>query len=339
MGVKGFDKVVQVIEGKSFSEPDRTFLYDNTMPRALSTPLSWAYVKISEGCSHECSFCSIPLIKGDYQSRSISSIVEEVETLAAKGIKEINLVSQDTTYFGREKGGRDSLPYLLKELIQIRDIAWVRILYGYPEEITDPLLEIMRESKICPYLDIPFQHEDPVLLRKMKRSMDGRRALKLLDKIRKKIPGIALRTSLIVGFPGECRKEFDNLVAFVKEARFDHLGVFTYSREKGTEAYALGDPVRESVKQERKDRIMEIQAGISAERLKLHVGREIDVLLEGTWKDDPRFLVGRALFQAPEVDGVVFIENSRRRKQPAGLLQQVEITASEVYDLRGKIRG
>ena len=336
IGVKDLDHIVDVVEGRDFRSSGRTFLYSHTSPRVVSTPASWAYVKISEGCSHRCAFCSIPLIKGEYRSREPGSIIEEVRALAARGVREIDLVSQDTTYFGRDKGRTEGLARLLENLIGISGLAWIRILYGYPEEITSGLIEIMREPKIAPYLDIPFQHSDPGLVRRMNRAMPGRRALRLLEKIRKAVPGIAVRTSLIVGFPGEGRKEFSGLREFVREARFDHLGVFTYSREEGTPAYAAGDPVADAVKRRRRDAILELQGGISAEKLRVWQGRTVDVLIEGAWKEDPALLIGRTRCQAPEVDGVVFVEGADRMRKGAPSVRKVEITSTEVYDLRGK---
>jgi ribosomal protein S12 methylthiotransferase len=336
VGVKDFDKIVQVVRGERFSESSRTFLYSHASPRVVSTPGGSAYVKVSEGCSHQCSFCAIPLIKGAYRSRPTASIVEEVQALAARGVKEINLISQDTTYFGTDQNKTEALPRLFQKLIHVRGIEWIRMLYGYPEEITDRLLEVMQDPKICPYLDIPFQHSDPVLIHKMKRAMDGRRALKLLNKIRQIIPGISIRTSLVVGFPGEGPKEFQSLVHFVKEARFDHLGVFTYSREEGTSAESLGDPVPESVKRNRKNKILDIQAEISSENLRPYIGRTIAVLMEGAWQNNSHLLVGRAQFQAPEVDGCVFVEAPNDRQPLSSPLQKVEILASDVYDLHGR---
>jgi ribosomal protein S12 methylthiotransferase len=339
VGVKDFDQIVKIIEGRPYSGSGRTFLYGHETPRAISTPASWAYVKISEGCSHHCSFCAIPLIKGAYRSRPISSIEKEVRRLAAGGVREINLISQDTTYFGRDREQPGDLVGLLEKLIRIHGIEWIRLLYGYPEEITDALIEIMEEPKICPYFDIPFQHSDPAIIRRMRRAMDGKRSLKLLDRIRNKLPNASFRTSLIVGFPGEGQKEFSRLQSFVKASRFDHLGVFTYSKEDGTSAWRLKDSVAESAKKSRRDRILEIQAGISAEKLRTFVGRTIDVLIEGTWKDDRRFLIGRSRFQAPEVDGIVLVKPSIGRKWDGGPIQKVEIISSEVYDLFGKALG
>jgi ribosomal protein S12 methylthiotransferase len=336
LGVGSFDKIVQAVEGKFFVESAETFLLDETIPRAVSTPAGWAYLKISEGCSHQCSFCAIPLIKGTYRSRAISSIVEEAKRMASRGVKEVNLISQDTTYFGRDSGHNDGLVHLLRELAQVKGLDWIRILYGYPEEITDAFLEIMQEPKICPYLDVPFQHADTKIIEKMRRSMDGERALKLIHKIRNRLPDIALRTTLVVGFPGEGSKEFNTLRRFVKQAQFYHLGVFAYSAEEGTGAFDLGDPVREPEKLKRKNIIMGLQAEISYEKNKKYVGRKLDVLVEGRMNQEPRWLVGRSRFQAPEVDGVVFIDSGEDIARVANSIRQVEIQEPDVYDLSGK---
>jgi ribosomal protein S12 methylthiotransferase len=337
IGVKDFDKIVAVAREEGYRPALRTYLLDEKAPRAVSTPPSWAYVKISEGCSHACAFCAIPSIKGTYRSRSIRSIDEEVRRLVRAGAREIDLVSQDTTYYGRDRDGRGRLPRLLKSLERIPGLAWIRMLYGYPEEIDDGILEALRGENVCRYLDIPFQHAHPAILRRMGRSMDGRRALRLIEKLRTRVPGIALRTSLIVGFPGEGRAEFAALKRFVREAEFDHLGVFTYSREEGTAAFGLGDPVREETKARRRDEIMALQAEISARKLQAWIGRTIDVLLEGTDPDEPGLLIGRAAFQAPEVDGVVLAQGHVPAALAPPYLRRVEITASGRYDLRGRI--
>ena len=337
LGVNDFDKIVQAVEGKPFKKSENCFLYDHTSPRFIQTPPAWAYVKISEGCSHQCSFCAIPLIKGPYRSRSISSVLKEVENLSSRGIKEINLISHDTTFYGRDQDLGGSLPLLLQELLKIHKIEWIRILYGYPEEISHSLLEIMQEEKICSYLDIPFQHSNPKIIKNMKRGMDGRRALKLIQKLRKKLPDIALRTSLVVGFPGEGREEFEDLKKFVQEVKFNHLGVFTYSKEEGTACFNLGDPVRESVKRKRKEKIMEIQGEISFENNKKYLNQSIDVLIEGTLKENSTILIGRGKFQAPEVDGMILIDAPGKWPKVVNKIQKVEITGGDVYDLYGKL--
>ncbi len=337
LGVNDYDKIVQIVEGKPFQKSGGSFLYDHTSPRHLQTPPVWTYVKISEGCSHQCSFCAIPLIKGSYHSRSISSILKETEELLSQGVKEINLISQDTTYFGRDHDVDNGLSLLLQELLKIKEIKWIRILYGYPEEISDPLIEIMQEERICSYLDIPFQHSDPKIIKHMKRGMDGKRALKLIQKLRNKLPDISLRTSLVVGFPGESKKEFDELKRFVQNARFDHLGVFTYSKEEGTDSFSLGDPVKESVKEKRKEKIMEIQAEISYQNNKKYLNQSMDALIEGTLKENSDILIGRGKFQAPEVDGIIFVDAPGKLQKAVNTIQKVEITGQDVYDLYGKI--
>lgn len=337
MGVNDFDKIVHSIEGKTFEKSTKSFLYDHTSPRSRQTPPAWSYVKISEGCSHECSFCAIPLIKGPYRSRPISSIVQEVETLSLQGVKEINLISQDTTYFGRDKRMEEGLTLLLRELLKIKNIDWIRILYGYPEEISDSIIEIMQEDKICSYLDIPFQHSDPKILKKMKRAMDGKRALTLIEKLRYSIPDVVIRTSLVVGFPGEGKKEFDHLKRFVQEAQFDYLGIFTYSKEENTSSFSFGDTIKESVKNRRRNKIMEIQADISFHKNERYLNQQVDALIEGTSKDNPSVLIGRGKFQAPEVDSVILIETPDDWTNVVNTIQKVEITGRDVYDLYGQL--
>ncbi len=339
LGVNDFHHIVEAVEGEPFQKSPSCFLYDHSSPRILSTPPGWTYLKISEGCSHQCSFCAIPLIKGSYRSRTLSSIVTEAEILASRGVKEINLISQDSTYYGQDIGLKDGLAALLRHLIPIKDIEWIRVLYGYPEEITNALLEVMQEEKICSYLDLPFQHSHPQITKRMKRAMDGKRALRLIEKIRKKIPDLALRTSLVVGFPGEGKDEFENLINFVREARFDHLGVFTYSREEGTDCFSLGDPVKESVKKRRKEKIMNTQADISFQNNSRYLHQHLEVIIEGTLREDPSQLVGRSRFQAPEVDGVIFLHSPLPLANIVNTIQKVEINAYDIYDLYGNIIG
>jgi ribosomal protein S12 methylthiotransferase len=337
MGITDFDKIVSAVEGIPYKSSSQCYLYDHRSPRFVSTPSAWAYVKISEGCSHNCSFCAIPLIKGPYRSRSIASIKTECLSLVSRGVKEINLISQDSTYYGRDAGLSNGLAELLKELIGIERLKWVRILYGYPGEISDPLLEIMQEEKICSYLDIPFQHADTKIIKAMKRGLDGHRALNLIEKIRKKLPDISLRTSLIVGFPGEGRREFAHLKSFVASAQFDHLGVFIYSPEEGTDCFSLGDPIHDSVKQERLEEIFQIQAEISLKNNSKYLGKTVDVLVEGHLNDQTNILLSRGRFQAPEVDGVVLINLDKSTPDCVNSIQKVEITDRDVYDLIGKI--
>ncbi len=337
VGVKDYDRIREIVAGEDYRKGEKTFLYGHETPRVLSTPRGWAYLKVSEGCSHGCAFCTIPLIKGRYRSRPASSIVEEARRLAGAGAREIVLVSQDTTFYGRDKRGINGLARLLRALTKIAELRWIRFLYGYPEEISDELLDAMVDPKVCRYLDIPFQHADPVVVKRMGRGFPAARALKLIGRIRERLPGAALRTSVIVGFPGEGRPEFEALSAFVREARFDHLGVFTYSREEGTAAFDLGDPVPAALKERRRNRILEIQAAHSKRTQAALVGRTLEVLIEGPYGRSERLLVGRTRAQAPEVDGVVFVENPGGFDPRAEPIRPVEITGADVYDLKGRL--
>lgn len=337
-GVKDTHHIVDLLSGGGYRRSDSVFLYDHRSPRRRSTPPAFAYVKISEGCSHRCGFCAIPLIKGPYRSRSVSSIIEEVTTLVTEEVQEINLISQDSTSFASDRHEREGLARLLEVLLKSTAVKWIRVLYGYPERITDRLIEVMGESRICSYFDTPFQHADPGLLHQMKRGLDGSQALRLIERVRNKIPDAAWRTSLIVGFPGEGPREFDALKRFVVNSEIDHLGVFTYSPEPGTACHHLGDPVPEKEKNRRRGEIMEIQSGISRSRNRRYVGRRMDVLIEGRLKKESGVLVGRTRYQAPEVDGLVFIDFESDEFPHAGSIQTVEITDSEVYDLFGVIK-
>jgi ribosomal protein S12 methylthiotransferase len=335
-GVKDYDKIRAIIEGGSYRRGERTFLYGHESPRVPSTPRGWAYLKISEGCSHECAFCAIPLIKGRYRSRPASSILEEARRLVDAGVREIVLISQDTSYYGRDKRRADALARLITDLGRVPDLEWIRFLYGYPEEITDALLDALSQPKACRYLDIPFQHADPAIVKRMGRAFPAGRALKLIDKIRRRLPGAAIRTSLIVGFPGEGRREFEALEDFVRAARFDHLGVFAYSREEGTPAFALGDSVSAAIKERRRRRILEIQASVSSAALRPLIGRTLDVLVEGPFEGSLQLLVGRTRSQAPEVDGVVLIDRPAAWEAAGEPIRAVEIDAADVYDLHGR---
>lgn len=337
-GVKDFDRLSAFIENQQLTARAKTFLLSDRTPRAISTGRNWTYVKISEGCSHQCHFCSIPLIKGPYQSRSMASIAREVRNLVGLGIREINLISHDTTYFGRDRKIKNGLVKLLERLINIKELRWIRVLYGYPEEITDELLEIMNEDKICRYFDLPFQHCSEKVLRLMGRSMDGTRALKLIEKIRNKVPGAVIRTSLIVGYPGEGPKEFAELKNFVKQARFEHLGVFTYSPETGTAAMKLNETVSEPEKERRRQEVMLLQKDISRKFYRSFLGTELEVLLEDVVQVRGK-TVGRARarFQAPEVDGLVLVDDLPNFKSQMPDFIRVRIEKSFNYDLRGRM--
>lgn len=336
-GVRSFDEIAAIVEGRPAGGADRTFLYSDLSPRLVTSPGTWAYIKVSEGCSHRCAFCAIPLIKGPYVSRSAASIEREARTLAALGVKEIDLISHDTTWFGRDRGRRNGLAGLLGRLARVAGLEWIRFLYGYPEEITAPLLDVMAGPKICRYFDIPFQHADPSILRAMTRGLDAPRALRLLERIRTRLPGAAIRTSLMVGFPGEGRREFAALKRFVKEARFDHLGVFAYSPEKDTAAHAFPETVTSEEKEDRRSEIMALQAGISLAHNRSRVGQTIDVITEGPDPGAPGRWSGRGRFQAPEVDGIVRFALPPGMTEPPSPIVTVAVESAETYDLAGRL--
>jgi len=336
-GVRAFGDIAAIAAGRPAKPAAGTFLYTDASPRVVTTPGTWAYVKISEGCSHRCAFCAIPLIKGPYVSRSAASVVREARALAGLGVREIDLISHDTTGFGRDGGVRDGLAGLLGRLVRVRGLAWIRFLYGYPEAVDPALLEVMADPKICRYFDIPFQHADRRVLRAMGRGMDGARALDLIERIRTRLPGAAIRTSIIVGFPGEGRREFAALRRFVERARFDHLGVFTYSAEEGTPAGRRPETVGPEEKEERRGEIMALQAGISRTRNEARVGQVIDVLVEGPVPDSPGLWTGRGRFQAPEVDGVVRVRLPEGWSEPPAPIVPVEIVSAGTYDLEGRL--
>lgn len=331
-GVNDVERIVNIIEGeKPFS--NIPYLYSHTSPRIVSTPKSWAYIKISEGCSHQCTFCSIPLIKGPMRSRPVESIVEEAEKLSEDGVREINLVSQDSTSYGKDLNIKSGIVELLKRLIEVKNLNWIRVLYAYPEEVTDEFIEILKEEKIVPYLDVPFQHSHPEVLKRMGRSMDGKRALKFIEKVRRKVPEITIRTSLIVGFPGEGEKEFENLLKFVELARFDRLGVFSYSSEENVKAKIYGDPVPSEVKEKRKEILLLLQQDINLEKNSEIIGKEMEVLVEGTSSENPQYLIGRLKSQAPEVDGFVVARKGKEMKD----FLKVRIEKIGPYDLFGRV--
>lgn len=335
LGVKSFDRIDRAVEGRSLRPGPRTFLCSHLTPRLVSTPPGWAYVKISEGCSHRCSFCSIPSIKGPYRSRPPSSVIRETRRLAEQGVREVNLISQDSSFYGRDLGLKDGLARLLDSLSALPGPEWIRVLYLYPGGIGRRLLGAMNSPRICPYFDIPFQHAAPEIVKAMGRGLDGKRALKLMDRIREEVPGAVFRTSLIIGFPGEGRREFEALKSFVLRARFDHLGVFTYSAEEGTPAFRLGDSISEAEKSARRGELMRLQMTISREKNRNLVGRRLEALLEREAAGRPGTVVGRTRFQAPEVDGVIRVGVRARSVLSLPVVRPVEITGAGVYDLRG----
>lgn len=284
-------------------------IYDAKTPRILTTPGYTAYLKIAEGCDNRCSFCAIPMIRGRYRSRKVEDIVEEAKRLAANGVKELNLIAQDTTAYGRDLYGEPSLPRLLRELVKIEDVRWIRTLYSYPRYFSDELIDLIAsEEKLVKYVDLPLQHADNALLKKMHRADTRSSMEKLLRKIRDRIPGVAIRSTFIVGFPGETDAQFSSLYSFLEEQRFDKAGVFTYSAEDGTEAATLPGQISEDVMQERYHELMSLQCKISEEINQSLEGKELDVLIEGSDEEQENVSYGRSYREAPEVDGQVFVE-------------------------------
>jgi ribosomal protein S12 methylthiotransferase len=314
-----------------------TYLYDERTPRLRATPPWTAYVKIAEGCDHSCAFCAIPRFRGRFRSRSLDSVTAEARALVAQGVREINLIAQDTGHYGRDRGEHEALPELLERLDGIPGLAWIRIHYLYPNTVTERLISAMgRLPRVVDYVDLPLQHAHASTLARMRRGGSQASHLRLLARFRRAMPAVALRTTLIVGFPGETDEEFAALERFVETARFDHLGVFCYSHEESTPAHALADDVPDAVKRARRERLMELQQGIVFRRNAARVGERVVVLVEGVHPESEHLLVGRTAGQAPEVDGQVLLHDGTAE---AGQLVQVELTDSAGYDLVGRIVG
>jgi len=320
-----------------------TYLYDETTPRFLTTPKSSAYIKIAEGCDHPCTFCVIPNLRGKFRSRRFESVVAEAQSLVARGVQEITLIGQDTTCYGEDLGLKDGLSDLLDAIARIDGVRWLRFLYAYPNRITGKLLEtIARHNNICKYLDVPLQHASPAVLKTMKRGAGADIFLKTLEKVRKAIPGIALRTSFIVGFPGETLRDVEILEQFIAEARFDWLGVFSYSDEEGSGAFSFNEKVPKRTIEARKRRLMKLQQSISKHAKQQWVGRELVVLAEGESEETPLLWEGRTQFHAPEIDGKVYINDfadlgaSVTALEP-GRFYRAEITEAHDYDVVARV--
>jgi len=315
------------------------YLYDEKTPRVLATPRYTAYLKVAEGCDHPCSFCIIPQLRGKFRSRRFESVIAEGERLAHSGVREITLIGQDTTCYGEDFDLKDGLALLLEKLAHIDGLRWIRFLYAYPNKITNRLLEtIAAHEKICSYIDVPLQHASPAVLKRMKRGAGSDIFLRSIEKMRRIIPGVTLRTSFIVGFPGETESDFDELCDFVREAEFDWMGTFSYSDQEGAGAFALQKkvPVREI--ERRRKHLMQIQQRISKKKKKALVGKEFDLLLEGASEESDLLLEGRTLMHAPEIDGKVFVTEVPDDLQPqAGEFYRCRITQAHDYDLIAKI--
>jgi ribosomal protein S12 methylthiotransferase len=310
------------------------YLYDANTPRRLATPGHYAYVKIAEGCDYKCAFCIIPKMRGHYRSRTIESVVQEARQLASRGVKELLLISQDTTFYGIDRKERGALPRLLRQLDAVAGLEWIRLLYLYPTTISDEVIDAIAEcNKVCKYIDLPLQHASDAVLQRMKRPGTRAGYERLLAKIRDRIPGVTLRTTFIVGFPGETEADFDQLLAFVSAVEFDHVGVFTYSHEEGTSAYALVDDVPSAVKKKRQSRLMARQKQIVARRQKGRIGQRARLVVDGASPQHELVLRGRLAGQAPEIDPQVFLTEADPETIRAGAFLDVEIVGADGYDL------
>ena len=316
-----------------------SYLYDENTPRLLATARHSAYIKIAEGCDHPCSFCIIPQLRGKFRSRTIPSVVAEATRLAAQGVREINLIGQDTTCFGEDLGIQDGLAALLEQLAQVEDLRWVRFLYAYPNKITPRLLEVLASHRrLCRYIDVPLQHAAPAVLKRMKRGGSAEIFLKLIAKMRATVPDVTLRTSFIVGFPGETEEDFQQLCDFVTTAQFDWLGVFAYSDEEGSPAFHLTDKVAPKEIERRRRKLMQLQKRISRKRRKLWIGREIEVMLEGPSEETDLLWEARTVAHAPEIDGKVFINDFGEHDSPqVGSFHRAIVEEAHDYDLVARL--
>jgi ribosomal protein S12 methylthiotransferase len=310
------------------------YLYDANTPRRLATPGHYAYVKIAEGCDYKCAFCIIPKMRGRYRSRTVESVVQEARQLASRGVKELLLISQDTTFYGLDRKERGALPRLLRELNDVDGLEWVRLLYLYPTTISDEVIDAIAEcDKVCKYIDLPLQHAADSVLQRMKRPGTRAGYEKLLATIRARIPGVTLRTTFIVGFPGETEADFDELLAFIGAVRFDHVGVFTYSHEEGTTAHALTDDVPGRVKKKRQSRLMARQKQIVSQQQKSRIGQRARLVVDGPSAEHELVLRGRLAGQAPEIDPQVYLTDADPETILAGAFLDVEIVGADGYDL------
>jgi ribosomal protein S12 methylthiotransferase len=346
LGTGAYQDVASVVAGAQAARlvvPDPDFVHAATTPRVNSLPSHTAYLKIAEGCDNACAFCIIPKLRGPQRSRTAEDLVAEASALAAQGTVELSLVAQDLTAWGYDLPGRQRLHHLLPELCKVEGIRWIRLHYAYPRDFPDALVEVMAaEPKIAKYLDMPLQHSSDRLLRAMKRGRDSRFLRELLAKLRARVPSLALRTSLIVGLPGETEEDFDDLLRFVEEQRFERLGVFEYSREEGTPAAEMAEQVPDAVKRERFERVMELQQGIAREAQVALVGRRLEVLVEGASEESEHLLAGRNAQQAPEIDGLTYVNEIAIDGEPAaavypGEIVTVEVTDAGDYDLVGRV--
>jgi ribosomal protein S12 methylthiotransferase len=342
LGTGEYHRIAQVLRAREGSAPRShvdvpMYIHDEFAPRLNSWSACSAYLKISEGCDHTCAFCIIPQLRGRLRSRSIPSLVSEARRLAAEGVKEINLISQDSTAYGRDLRDGSDLGGLVRELAKIEDVAWIRLHYAYPHGVPESFLRAMAEEpKLCKYVDIPLQHASGPMLKAMKRGVTRAGQERILERLRSFVPDVTLRTTFIVGFPGETEADFRELCDFVAQERFDHVGVFTYFQEDGTPAATLDGQLPDEVKQERQRELMALQARISAEKLASWVGQTVDVLVEGFAEESELLLRGRTRAQAPDVDGQVYIVNAPPGVR-VGQIRPLRVTQAAEYDLIGEL--
>jgi ribosomal protein S12 methylthiotransferase len=342
IGTNELERVLEACQlegqGRESQQAAEPYLYHEFTPRILSTPSYSAYIKIAEGCDHPCSFCVIPQMRGRFRSRRFESVVREAEQLAAQGVREITLVGQDTTSYGEDLGIRNGLPLLLRELGTIPELVWVRFLYCYPNRMTEALIEAVAETpKVAKYFDVPLQHASRKVLKEMRRGSSGKHFLKMREKIRSAVPAAALRTSLIVGFPGETEEDFQCLLDFVAEAEFDHLGVFLYSNEETCSSYGHPQQVPPAVARLRRKKLMAAQRRISRHKMREMVGRLLPVLVEGTSEETEWLFRGRLETQAPGIDGQVYINDFAGPEPVAGQFRWATVTESGDYDLVARL--
>jgi ribosomal protein S12 methylthiotransferase len=311
-----------------------TYIYDADTPRLMATPKHYAYVKIAEGCDYKCAFCIIPTLRGEYRSRPGDSIVREARALADRGVKELLLISQDTTFYGVDRNERGALGRLLRELNRVDGLEWIRLLYLYPTTIDDGTLAAMADcEKVCNYIDLPLQHASNPVLKRMKRPGTRQTYDSLLTRIRERVPGVALRTTFIVGFPGETDADVEELRSFVTDHAFDHVGVFTYSHEEGTSAYQLKDDVPARSKAARRSRVMELQKRLVQKRQRARIGERVRVMVDGPSSDHDLVMRARLSTQAPDIDAGAFLTECDPSDYRAGDLVDVEIVGANGYDL------
>ena len=340
LGTTAYDQILDAVDEalkgqNSVRMEDLQRLPKVEAKRQVTTGGHFAYMKIAEGCDKHCTYCTIPKIRGRFRSRPMEELIREAEELAEQGVKELILVAQETTLYGKDLYGEKSLPVLLRKLCKISGLRWIRVLYCYPEEITDELIRVMKEEpKICHYLDLPIQHANDDILKRMGRKTSKQELIDIVGKLRKEIPDICLRTTLITGFPGETQEQYEELYRFVSEMEFDRLGVFTYSPEEDTPAALMPDQIEESVKEERQAELMELQQEIAFEAAENMVGKEVLVMIEGKVADENVY-VGRTYKDAPNIDGLIFVETGV--ELVSGDFAKVRVTGALEYDLIGGI--